>query len=243
MKSKFLVLLVIVLTALLLGAQPVLATFQPVLSYLNPASGKAGQQISLVGSHFGAYDPNFGYVAFSRGSSSSYEFYYAPLVYWTDTEIVVTVPAMVAFGKNYSVQMRRSAYFQDYSNAVLFRVDAAPIPASVLQMAPEYVTLGTTEVITGTNLGNGDARNKIHFGPWVNPGLTCYGGMTDTFESWTPTQIVYKIPALEVGCTYIAYVWVYREDWAGVLAVPNQILHYQAPPTPVFKLFLPMIFR
>ena len=150
----------------------------PVISSISPASGVVGTSITISGSHFGASQGGGG-VQFPDLDIGGY----APVTSWSDTTIVLPVPAGRAFSGNVFVRASEGLFQSTGpSNQVFFTV----LP-SIISLSPVSGTVGTSIQINGTGFGFDQTTGTVTFnGVVANP------------TSWSPTQIVTYPP---VGAT------------------------------------------
>jgi hypothetical protein len=150
----------------------------PVISSISPASGVVGTSITISGSHFGASQGGGG-VQFPDLDIGGY----APVTSWSDTTIVLPVPAGRAFSGNVFVRASEGLFQSTGpSNQVFFTV----LP-SINSLSPALGTVATSIQINGTGFGFDQTTGTVTFnGVVANP------------TSWSPTQIVTYPP---VGAT------------------------------------------
>jgi hypothetical protein len=141
----------------------------PQLSSISPTSIKAGIQLTLTGSGFGA---TAGSVRFSQNGSS---LYVSSFVSWSDTQIVLTVPNGIAPG-NVAVDNNGT-----FSNTIAYTT----IPATLGSISPTSIQPGTQLTLTGS--GFGTVAGSVRF----QAGSTVYAA---SFVSWSDTQIVLTVP-------------------------------------------------
>ena len=135
------------------------------LTSMSPTSVSPGTQVTLTGSGFGAAQSN-GYVQMANE--------YPPIVSWSDTQIVVTVPTGTVGGQ------ARVNQYQTWSNTLNYAVVPPP---SITSLSPSSGAIGSTVTITGSNLGAASSGNSVTF-----------NGVTTTATSWSSSSIVVSVP-------------------------------------------------
>jgi IPT/TIG domain len=158
LRSRFSLLLLI---AAVIPDQALAQT--PTLTSISPTSLSPGMQATLSGSGFGA---NTGSVQLQNQTN-------VPIVSWSDTQIVVTVPAGTIPG-------HASVYRNGvYSNYVSFTM----IPATLSSISPTSLSPGMQATLTGSGFG-------------ANTGSVQLQNQTNVpIVSWSDTQIVVTVPA------------------------------------------------
>jgi RHS repeat-associated protein len=137
----------------------------PRVTGILPTSGPVGTQVQINGSGFGA----------TQGSSTvQVAGYVASVSSWSDSQIVVTVPAT---SKSGSVVVYASGVSSN--NNINFTV---PVP-HVTGISPSSGQVGTTVTITGSGFEA------------VGGSVSFNGASTGTVQSWSDTQIVLAVPA------------------------------------------------
>jgi hypothetical protein len=146
----------------------------PIVTGFSPASGSTagGEQETITGTNFGATP---GTVTFGGNT--------ATIVSWTDTSVVVTVPA----GAPGNVEIVLTTAAGVPSDGVTFTYEAPPTPTvSSISPASGSTAGGTQVTITGTNFG-------------TTPGTVTIGGNGATLVSWSDTSIVVTTPPGTAG--------------------------------------------
>ncbi len=146
---------------------PFTVTPPPSISSISPVSGPIGAVVTINGTNFG---PTVG----TRVSGVTFNGVAARTNSWSDTQILVPVPAGATTG-NVLVSVGGVV-----SNAVLFTVTPAPAITSV---NPTGGPVGTSVTITGTS-----------FGPSQGTSTVTFNGTAATPTSWSATSIVAPVP-------------------------------------------------
>jgi len=146
---------------------PFTVTPPPNISSISPTSGPIGAVVTINGTNFG---PTVG----TRVSGVTFNGVAARTNSWSDTQILVPVPAGATTG-NVIVSISGVP-----SNGVLFTVTAAPAITSV---SPTGGPVGTSVTISGSNFGSSQGTSTLTF-----------NGTTATPTSWSSTSIVATVP-------------------------------------------------
>ena len=136
----------------------------PTLTSISPTSLAPGMQATLTGSGFGAVQGS-GTVSLQNQNN-------APVVSWSDTQIVITVPAGTTSGHAYVTQNGVASGYANYT--------IVP-PPNITGISPSSAPSAAVVTIVGTNLGTA--------------GTVTFNGTTATPTSWTTTSIVVPVPA------------------------------------------------
>jgi hypothetical protein len=138
----------------------------PVISSLAPSVGQAGASITITGANFGA----------AQGTSTvTVNGTAAAITSWSDTQIVVTVPAGATSG---DVVIKVAGVT---SNTTQFLVGAAPVIGS---LTPPVAQAGASITIKGANFGAAQGASTVTL-----------NGAPASVTSWADTQIVVSVPA------------------------------------------------
>ena len=137
----------------------------PVITNLSSPSGAVAQSITITGTNFGASQVTGSKVAFNGTT--------APVTSWSDTSIVVPVPAGATTG-NVVV----SAAGVD-SNGLPFTVTPA-----ITNLSPNSGAVGASVVITGTSFGASQGGSTVTFN----------NGQLATATAWSDTSITVTVP-------------------------------------------------
>ncbi len=132
----------------------------PAITSVSPTSGPAGTLVTISGAAFGSAQGT-GSVWLGSG--------YAPVVSWTNTQVVVTVPSIATSGP---VRVQQGGI---WSNTLPFLVNIATIS----NVSPASGVAGTQVTITGSGFGSVQGNGQVWLG-------TAYG----LVQSWSDTQIV-----------------------------------------------------
>jgi len=140
----------------------------PTITTLSATTGAAGTTITITGTNLG-----------STQGSSTVEFNgtIATVTSWSNTSIVVTVPAGATSG-NVVVTVAGVA-----SNGVGFTVQVNPTP-TLTSLSATSGAIGDSITITGANLGSTQGSSTVEF-----------NGTIATVTSWSSTSIVVIVPA------------------------------------------------
>ena len=140
-------------------------TVPPVLTSISPTAIAPGMQMTLTGSGFGAVQN--GRVALGTAANGT-------PVSWTDTRIVVTVPATFQPG---NVQVMENG---GTSNGIAFTT----MPPVLTSISPTAIAPGMQMTLTGSGFGA------------VQNGRVALGNAANgTVVSWTDARIVVTVPA------------------------------------------------
>jgi len=146
-------------------------TPSPTITSLSPSAGPTGTVVTISGSHFGA----------TQGSSTvSFNGTQATPANWSDTSLVVPVPANASTGLVY---VDLSGVF---SNGITFTV-RPPLP-QITSLSPTSGIAGTSLTITGTGFGANQGSSSVAFG----------GVGAGTPTSWSDTSIVVPVPSAAI---------------------------------------------
>ena len=137
----------------------------PTLSSVSPTALSPGMQVTLTGSGFGTSQGG-GLVALGPQANGI-------VVSWSNTQIVVTVPASLVPG---NVQVKQNGV---YSNGIAFTV----VPPTLSSVSPTALSPGMQVTLTGS--GFGTSTGLVELGSQAN-GIVV---------SWSGTQIVVTVPA------------------------------------------------
>ncbi len=146
---------------------PFTVTPPPNISSISPVSGPIGAVVTINGTNFG---PTVG----TRVSGVTFNGVSARTNSWSDTQILVPVPAGATTG-NVVVSISGVA-----SNGVLFTVTAPP---AITTVNPTGGPVGTSVTISGSNFGPSQGTSSITF-----------NGTTATATSWSSTSIIAPVP-------------------------------------------------
>jgi cysteine-rich repeat protein len=153
----------------------------PIIASINPASAAIGDYITLTGSNFGA---DIGAVYFENKDSgyralASVEFPTACSDYWSDTQVIVIVPANYQNGDTVEPSDRFSVFLVAQSTATSASTDFtitsdAPSPG-ICSISPSTGAAGDTVTITGSL---GSATGSVDF--WDSIPATLTGAWNNT---------------------------------------------------------------
>jgi hypothetical protein len=147
---------------------PFTVTPPPNISSINPVSGPIGAVVTINGTNFG---PTVG----TRVSGVTFNGVSARTTSWSDTQIILPVPAGATTG-NVVVSISGVT-----SNGVLFTVTAPP---AITTVNPTGGPVGTAVTISGSNFGSSQGSSTVTF-----------NGTAATPTGWTSTSIVAPVPA------------------------------------------------
>jgi RHS repeat-associated protein len=140
----------------------------PQITGLVPSSGPVGTQVQVNGSGFGP----------SQGSSTITFTGVSPMITsWSDTQIVVTIPATVSTGQVKIVEGGVNSNLN-----INFTVP----PPQVTSLSPGSGVVGTQVTINGSGFQASQGSNSR---------VTFNGGSAATVVNWSDTQIVAAVPA------------------------------------------------
>ncbi|HXJ06004.1 MAG TPA: IPT/TIG domain-containing protein [Candidatus Acidoferrum sp.] len=140
----------------------------PVITSLNPTSGPVGTVVTVTGTNFG---PTVG----TRTSVVAFNGITARTTSWSDTSIIVPVPAGASSG-NVVVSISGIS-----SNGVPFTVTNPP---SITSLNPSSGLVGTSVTIVGTSFGGTQGTSTVTF-----------NGVTGAPTNWSDTSIAVPVPA------------------------------------------------
>jgi hypothetical protein len=148
----------------------------PTITSLSPNSGPVGASITISGSSFGP----------SQGSGSvTFNGIFAAPTSWSDTSIVVPIPAGAATGQVFVVTTSGIS-----SNGASFTVISGP---SIASLSPASGSTGSLVTINGTNFGATQGASTVTF-----------DGAVATPATWSDTQIIASVPnSLIPGTTQV----------------------------------------
>jgi hypothetical protein len=139
----------------------------PTISSLTPNAGPVGTTVTIAGNNF--RDQQLG------GTVKFFNNRTATVTMWSNTSIVVTVPASSATG-NVTVTVAGTT-----SAGTAFIVGNVP---TIANLSPSSGVSGTAVVITGTNFGATKGSSTVKF-----------NGVTAATTSWSTTSITATVPA------------------------------------------------
>jgi hypothetical protein len=138
----------------------------PAISSVTPPAGQSGASVTIAGTNFGA----------AQGTSTvTLNGAALPVTSWSNTQIVVTLPANAATGSLLVIVGGIP------SGAVAFPVGAMPVVSSV---TPPVGQSGVSITIAGTNFGAAQGTSTVTLNGTALP-----------VTSWSNTQIVATLPA------------------------------------------------
>jgi hypothetical protein len=176
----------------------------PRITGIAPSSGAVGTNVTISGSGF---QPTMGSASVTFNATVA-----STIVSWSDTQIVVTVPAGATSGA-VSVRAANSVF----SNQDVVFTMANPV---VTGLVPASGPAGTQVQINGSGFGVTQGNSTVSF-----------SGAPATIVSWSATQIVAVVPAAAVsGPVQITE--------GGVVSSPNV---YFTVPAPVITGIAPVI--
>lgn len=146
---------------------PFTVTPPPNITGISPTSGPIGAVVTINGTNFG---PTVG----TRVSGVTFNGVSARTNSWSDTQILVPVPAGATTG-NILVSVGGVA-----SNGVLFTVTAPP---AITTVNPTGGPVGTSVTVSGSNFGSTQGTSTITF-----------NGSSATPTSWSSASIVVPVP-------------------------------------------------
>lgn len=126
----------------------------PFISYFEPASGRAGQYLTIYGSGFGN-SQGFSKVFFG-GIEANYEFPPACAnATWSSDQVVVKVPANLVDGSyQISLEINNELIDSENANPNVFQADSSqPLKTSICRISPSKGQIGTTVNIWGEYFG------------------------------------------------------------------------------------------
>src|SRR5215471_619556 len=150
------------------------STPNPVITSVSPTSGTMGAQVQINGSGFGATQGN-STLWFCCWASAS-------VVSWSDTQIVVTVPAGAATG---TVGVIVTVGGVNSNSNVNFNV----FDASIYSVAPKAGPAGSQVTVNGAGFGATRDNKTLQF--YAGAGVYTSAAIT----IWSDTQIVATVPA------------------------------------------------
>ncbi|MGC8472493.1 MAG: IPT/TIG domain-containing protein [Acidimicrobiales bacterium] len=187
----------------------------PVLAALSPLAGPAGTRVTMTGSDFGTTP---GHVTFTPESGAPA--LSAEIVTWSEDAIVVVVPAGLPSGLA-RPDVWDSAGVEAGPAGTrswpLFTVTAPGAPG-ISGLSPQSAPTGARFTIVGTNLGSA-SNGAVTFCEFCGTGAAINAAAP--VISWSGTQIVGTVPALQCGT---AEVWVRVGTWndeAGAMNITN----------------------
>ena len=149
---------------------------QASLMAISPSNLSPGMQATLTGSGFGAAQGK-GFVELQNSNR-------VPVVNWSDTQIVITVPPGTIPGRAYINQNGT------WSNGLFFSM----IPASLVAVSPSSLSPGTQATLTGSGFGAAQGNGFVELQNLDRVPVV----------SWSDTLIVVTVPAGTVsGRAYI----------------------------------------
>jgi hypothetical protein len=150
----------------------------PVIQGISPLSVTAGSQLTITGSGFGTTQQG-GSVAIGPESTGIVNS-------WSDSQVVVTVPA--AGLQPGSLRVHQNGI---WSNGVPYAVT----PPVITSLSSTTLSPGMQLTITGTGFGTTQQGGVVAIGPESNGSVT----------SWSSTQIVVTVPSagLQPGDVYV----------------------------------------
>jgi hypothetical protein len=138
----------------------------PAITILSSLTGAVGQSITITGTNFGPTQVTNSSVTFNGTT--------APVTTWSDTSIVVPVPAGATTG-----------------NIVVFAAGVASnnspftVIPNITNVNPSSAAVGATVIITGTSFGASQSSSTVTFG----------GTSVVTVNNWSDTSISVIVPS------------------------------------------------
>ncbi len=108
----------------------------PVLTSISPTSIATGMQVTLTGSGFGASKDQYGAIFGGQETTS--------VTSWSDTQIVLTVPANVIAG---TLKMQNGNAAE--SNGIAYTI----VPPVLTSISPTSIATGMQVTLTGSGFG------------------------------------------------------------------------------------------
>jgi hypothetical protein len=136
------------------------------IAAISPSSLTPGMQATLTGSGFGAMQGN-GFVELQNLDR-------APVLSWSDTRIVITVPPGTIGGKTYISQNGI------WSNGIAFSM----VPATIAAIFPSTLTPGAQATLTGSGFGSAQGSGFVELQNQDRVPVL----------SWSDTRIVVTVP-------------------------------------------------
>lgn len=167
----------------------------PNLNSFSPTYGVPGTSVTLTGSGFGS----------TQGSSSvTFRGVSAPIVSWSDTQVVATVPSSLSAGLAGLYIVVNGLY----GGGVEFQVGTPPSMSSI---SPTSAAPGTTLTLTGTNFGASQGSGQL-----------VIGGVNAPIQSWTDTQIVATLPNLSPStAAFYIFTGTLYSPWYSLTVAPG----------------------
>lgn len=168
----------------------------PVVNSLNPASGTAGNYVTVNGCYFGSYVAGASKVTFTAGRDAAppnNTICGSPASLWNSTTALVEVPTGVTPGPN-PVTLTRSDGATSPAGPN-FDENGAVMP-SLCRLSPTVGNPGTNVTLSGKNFGTTRGGSD---------GVTFTSGVNATaYSSWADTQIQCSVPSGSVtGGVYV----------------------------------------
>ncbi len=164
-------------------APPMTLSSIPVILTISPSRGAVGISVTLAGLRFGA-SRETSVLHFAAGSAET--------TFWSDTQIIFTVPLNATAGLK-DVYLEISG---NYSNKVTFEVTSTspdPLVPSIRTIDPSSGEVGISVTLTGINFG-------------ITTGSLYFDGLTREVTFWSNTQIIFTVPSVGSLGTKEVYV-------------------------------------
>ncbi|MEW6709284.1 MAG: IPT/TIG domain-containing protein [Candidatus Riflebacteria bacterium] len=178
----------------------------PVISFLSPQAGNAGQQITISGQYFGAEKGN-SYVSFNAQQ--------AQIISWSSTAIVCLVPTSLG-SQSGSVSVVVMVDGNRSSNIASFNFSAPAINS----ISPASDNIGAVVAINGQGFGQNQSL--------VN-GQVTYGGQTAQILSWNDSLIQFRVPQVSAAGTQSLVVTVNGKQISNSFTVENPVANSFSP--------------
>ncbi len=189
-----------------IGTNPFQVGFPPVISDYTPLWGNPGTQITISGSGFGAVQGTSFVQSVSAVTNNRTVL---PVNSWSDTQVVVTIPATMPLGEIYlSVGVGTLESIGTYPFTV-------GIPPSITSYSPNSGPAGTIITLNGTGFGAAQGSGSVMLQSVTNIHTAL------TVLSWSDTQVTVSIPKLTPTC--LSYLSIIVDGLSSIGTYPFQV--------------------
>lgn len=176
-----------------IGTYPFQVGLPPVISTYSPDFGNPGTEITINGSGFGPAQGEGGIQALSTITNTAS---LLPVVSWTDTQVVVSIPETMPIGRIFL-----KALVPPLASIGTYPFDVG-IPPIMTNFNPKTGPPGTTVTINGTGFGPSQGSSYVTLQSVTDVWTTL------TVVNWSDTQITVNIPKVTPICPSYLSVWV-----------------------------------
>jgi hypothetical protein len=189
-----------------IGTNPFQVGFPPIVTDYTPLWGNPGTQVVINGSGFGSTQGTSFVQSVSAVTNNRTVL---PVNSWSDTQVVVTIPATMPLGEIYlTVGVGALESIGTYPFTV-------GIPPFITSYSPNNGPAGTIITINGTGFGAAQGSGSVMLQSVTNIHTAL------TVLSWSDTQVTVSIPALTPTC--LSYLSIGVDGLSSIGTYPFQV--------------------